>query len=138
MNVNVEIFIKALNGGFSYKAVAQDDEGNRYSVEGWASGSQKEVERLVQRKLDVEIKRQRALQQAKADKKRKEATATVEQDEAEVQALEELKAAVLAQVPTVSVSKEPEALPTHTITSANLQVRYAYKRKSTEEKNKNS
>jgi ABC-type Na+ transport system ATPase subunit NatA len=117
MNVNVEIFIKALNGGFSYKAVAMDENGHRYAVEGWASGTEKEVKRLVQRRLDEQIKLAKIKEAKEAEK--------IKAQEADF----DVAAAILNSPTVVTFDAPSEALPNKNTATTQPNIRIHYKKK---------
>jgi hypothetical protein len=54
-HVYLDIQVKAHNRGFHYVAVAKTEKGKTIRLEGWASGSQKEVERTVQTRVSKVI-----------------------------------------------------------------------------------
>jgi|GEM_PF-2674976 len=53
--VFLEIFVQPHGRGFMYRALAKTEWGQQITVEGYASGSQKEVERVVQKRVQKVI-----------------------------------------------------------------------------------
>jgi len=53
--VFLEIFVQKHGRGFMYRALAKTEWGQQITVEGYASGSQKEVERVVQKRVQKVI-----------------------------------------------------------------------------------
>ncbi|HCR48687.1 MAG TPA: hypothetical protein DIW24_03595 [Bacteroidetes bacterium] len=50
-NVFLEIFVQPHGRGFMYRALAKTEWGQQITVEGYAAGSQKDVERVVQKRI---------------------------------------------------------------------------------------
>ncbi|MBL7978901.1 MAG: hypothetical protein JNN12_11230 [Bacteroidetes Order II. Incertae sedis bacterium] len=58
-NVFLEIFVQPHGRGFMYRALAKTEWGQQITVEGYAAGSQKEVERVVQKRVQKVLDDQR-------------------------------------------------------------------------------
>lgn len=70
-HVFLEILVQGRGKGFMYRALATTAWGQKITVEGWAAGSRKEVERVVQRRIQKIIdegrKRTQVLQAKQED-----------------------------------------------------------------------